>query len=67
MEREAEQPALAAGLDHRAHVEERARLDGAVLEHPDDAAPLDEEQPAAPVAGARDLRERIEAARLEVE
>ena len=59
--------ALVARLDHRAHVEERARLDRAVLEHPDDPAPLDEEQPAAAVAGARDLGERIEAARLEIE
>ena len=67
MERKSEEAALVACLDHRLHVEEIAGLDRAVLVHGDGPAPFDQEQPAAAVTCARDLRQRVEAAGLQVE
>ena len=61
VEGKAEQPSLPTVLDLRADVHERR--DGAAgCDRLDDPALLDDEQPVRPIAGAGDLRRRIEAA-----
>ena len=55
VEGETEQPALTAARDLRADVEERPVDERPVAHDPDPPGLLDDEQPAAPVGGIRDV------------
>ena len=61
VEGQAEQAALAPVFDLPGDVHEESRLQDPVLDHPDGAALLDDEQPVRAVAGAGDLGRRQEA------
>ena len=63
MEREPEQPPLAARVDEIADVQERGAAAPAVLEHLDHAALLDDVEPARLALGAGDEDRLGEAAR----
>ena len=63
VERQAEQAALAAARDPIRDVEERRVEDRPVLDDPDPAALLDDEQAAAPVTGVGDIQRRREPGR----